>query len=68
LVNETFRGAADYLMASGKSAAELRAQVTSPNGTTMRAIAELEKLNLAAGFETALLAALARAQELSAGK
>lgn len=68
LVNETFRGAADYLIASGKSAAELRAQVTSPNGTTMRAIAELEKLNLAAGFESALLAALARAQELSAGK
>jgi pyrroline-5-carboxylate reductase len=68
LVTETFRGAGDYLMATGKSAAELRAQVTSPNGTTMRAIAELEKLNLAAGFEVALNAALTRAKELASGQ
>ena len=66
LVNETFRGASEYLIASGREPGELRAQVTSPNGTTMRAIAELEKLNLAAGFEVALNAALARAKELGA--
>jgi pyrroline-5-carboxylate reductase len=66
LVNETFRGASEYLIASGREPGELRAQVTSPNGTTMRAIAELEKLNLAAGFEVALNAALARARELGA--
>ena len=67
LVAETFRGASEYLIASGREAAELRAQVTSPNGTTMRAIAELEKLELAEGFELALNAALARARELAAG-
>jgi len=67
LVAETFRGASEYLVASGREAAELRAQVTSPNGTTMRAIAELEKLELAKGFELALNAALARARELAAG-
>jgi hypothetical protein len=33
----------------------------------MRAIAELEKLDLAKGFEAALSAALARARELAAG-
>ena len=67
LVAETFRGASEYLVASGREAAELRAQVTSPNGTTMRAIAELEKLELAKGFEIALDAALTRARELAAG-
>ena len=67
LVSETFRGASEYLIESGLEAADLRAQVTSPNGTTMRAIAELEKLDLAKGFEAALSAALARARELAAG-
>ncbi|MFM6980379.1 MAG: pyrroline-5-carboxylate reductase, partial [Micrococcales bacterium] len=41
LVQQTFLGASELLAASGKTPQQLRAQVTSPNGTTMRAIAEL---------------------------
>ena len=67
MVNETFLGASLLLEASGKSPAELRRQVTSPNGTTERAIAELEKADLKAKFETATAAALARAREIASG-
>ncbi|MCU1634835.1 MAG: pyrroline-5-carboxylate reductase [Cryobacterium sp.] len=66
LVNGTFVGAAELLVASGKSPAELRRQVTSPRGTTERAVAELEKADLKAVFDTATDAALARARELAA--
>jgi len=67
LVSETFLGASELLAASGKSPQELRKQVTSPNGTTMRAIAVLEDANLAALFESATSAALARSKEIAAG-
>ena len=67
MVNETFLGASLLLEASGKSPAELRRQVTSPNGTTERAIAELEKAELKDTFETATAAALARAREIASG-
>jgi pyrroline-5-carboxylate reductase len=68
MVNETFLGASLLLEASGKAPAELRRQVTSPNGTTERAIAELEKAELKATFELATAAALARAREIASGK
>jgi pyrroline-5-carboxylate reductase len=68
LVSETFLGATELLAASGKSPAELRRQVTSPNGTTERAIAQLEAGNLEALFAAATRAALARSKELAAGK
>ena len=67
LVNGTFRGAVELLAASNKSPEELRRQVTSPKGTTERAIAELEAADLSATFSRATAAALARAQELAAG-
>jgi pyrroline-5-carboxylate reductase len=67
LVSETFLGASELLAASGKSPQQLRQQVTSPNGTTMRAIAKLEEANLATLFETATNAALARSKEIAAG-
>lgn len=67
LVSETFLGASELLAASQKSPQELRNQVTSPNGTTMRAIAVMEQANLAALFETATNAALARSKEIAAG-
>ena len=67
MVNETFLGASLLLEASGKTPAELRRQVTSPNGTTERAIAELEKAELKATFEVATAAALARAREIAGG-
>lgn len=68
LVTQTFLGATELLVASGKTPEELRKQVTSPNGTTMQAIAKLEAGNLAALFTEATNAALARSKEIAAGK
>jgi pyrroline-5-carboxylate reductase len=68
LVNETFLGASELLIASGKNPADLRKQVTSPNGTTERAIARMTQADLATMFIEATDAALARAKELAAGK
>lgn len=68
LVNETFLGAVELLVASGKSPEELRRQVTSPNGTTMQAIARIEQANLATVFAEATDAALKRSHEIAEGK
>lgn len=68
LVNQTFLGAAQLLANSDKTPAELRKQVTSPNGTTERAIARMEQTDLAGMFIEATEAALARSRELAAGK
>jgi len=67
LVSETFLGASELLAASAKTPSELRRQVTSPNGTTERAIAQLETGDLQGLFERATRAALARSKELAAG-
>jgi pyrroline-5-carboxylate reductase len=68
LVNETFLGASELLVASGKAPEDLRRQVTSPNGTTMQAIARMQEANLDQMFIEATDAALARAREIAAGK
>jgi pyrroline-5-carboxylate reductase len=68
MVNETFLGAAELLVISGKTPEDLRRQVTSPNGTTMQAIARMQKTNLDQMFIEATDAALARAREIAAGK
>ena len=67
MVEGTFAGASDLLIAMGETPQELRRRVTSPNGTTERAVAELEKADLAGLFDRATAAALARAKELAAG-
>jgi len=67
MVNTTFLGASELLAASDADPAELRRRVTSPKGTTERAIAELEKADLAGLFDRATAAALSRAKELAAG-
>lgn len=67
MVNDTFLGASELLAASGENPAELRRRVTSPKGTTERAIAVLEGAGLTALFDEATDAALARARELAAG-
>jgi pyrroline-5-carboxylate reductase len=67
LVNGTFAGSTELLIRSGADPRELRRQVTSPNGTTERAIGELEKANLTALFDRATAAALARSKELAGG-
>jgi pyrroline-5-carboxylate reductase len=67
MVEGTFAGASELLIAMGETPQELRRRVTSPNGTTERAVAELEKADLAGLFDRATAAALARAKELAAG-
>lgn len=68
LVEETFAGATELLSASNQSPAQLRRQVTSPNGTTMQAVAVMEQAELSKIFTKATEAALARAKEIAAGK
>ena len=67
LVNGTFRGAAELLAQSDKTPEQLRIQVTSPKGTTERAVAVLQRADFAKTFDEATDAALARARELAAG-
>lgn len=67
MVEQTFIGATALLDASGEDPAELRRRVTSPKGTTERAIAVLQDADLERTFAAAADAALARARELAAG-
>ena len=66
LVNGTFLGASELLVSTGEDPAELRRRVTSPNGTTERAIAVLQEADLPDLFARATDAALARSRELAA--
>lgn len=65
LVEKTFAGATELLEVSDVGPAELRRRVTSPNGTTERAIAVLDDAHLAEIYRAAAHAALARAEELA---
>lgn len=67
IVEQTFIGAAALLDATKEDPAELRRRVTSPKGTTERAIAVLQDAHLADLFGAATDAALARSRELAAG-
>ncbi|AXL11330.1 pyrroline-5-carboxylate reductase [Microbacterium foliorum] len=67
MVEQTFIGATALLDASGEEPAELRRRVTSPKGTTERAVAVLQGAHLDRTFAAAADAALARARELAAG-
>ena len=67
MAQQTFIGAAALLDATGEDPAELRRRVTSPKGTTERAIAVLQDARLDDVFTAATDAALARARELAAG-
>lgn len=65
LAEGTFIGATALLESTGEDPAELRRRVTSPKGTTERAIAVLERADLGGIFREATSAALARARELA---
>ncbi|MGL3151530.1 pyrroline-5-carboxylate reductase [Microbacterium sp. A82] len=67
MAEQTFIGATALLAASGETPAELRRRVTSPKGTTERAIAVLQEAHLDELFASATDAALARAREMAAG-
>lgn len=65
MVRGTFRGAAELLARDVVSPEELRRRVTSPNGTTERAVEVLQSGDLKGLFDRATAAALARAREIA---
>ncbi len=67
MVEQTFRGASELLAVSDADPAELRRRVTSPHGTTERAIEVLESAGLTELFDRAAAAALGRAAEIARG-
>ena len=67
MVEQTFLGAAELLAASDAGPEELRRRVTSPKGTTERAIAVMAAADLAGMFGRAAEAAIARAEEMARG-
>ena len=66
LVVQTMLGTAKQLRDEGLHPVELREMVTSPGGTTIAAIRELESAGVRAAFLNAIQAAMTRAQELTA--
>jgi pyrroline-5-carboxylate reductase len=68
LVVQTMLGTAKLLRDEGLHPVELREAVTSPGGTTIRAIRELEQAGVRAAFLNAIQAAMERSRELAAGE
>jgi pyrroline-5-carboxylate reductase len=68
LVVQTMLGTAKLLRDEGMHPVELRELVTSPGGTTIRAIRELEVSGVRAAFLNAIQAAMERSRELAAGE
>ena len=67
LVVQTMLGTAKQLRDEKMHPVELRESVTSPGGTTIAAIRELEQAGVRAAFLNAIQAAMTRARELSEG-
>jgi pyrroline-5-carboxylate reductase len=68
LVVQTMLGSAKLLRDEHMHPVELREMVTSPGGTTIRAIRVLEEAGVRAAFLGAIQAAMDRSQELAAGE
>jgi pyrroline-5-carboxylate reductase len=68
LVIQTMLGTAKLLRDEKMHPVELREAVTSPGGTTIRAIRELELAGVRAAFLNAIQAAMERSRELAAGE
>lgn len=64
LVLQTVLGSVKLAMETGKHPAVLKAMVTSPGGTTIAGLHELEKAGFKAGIMTAVEAAARRSEEL----
>jgi pyrroline-5-carboxylate reductase len=67
LVVQTMLGTAKLLRDGGMHPVELREMVTSPGGTTIAAIRELEQAGVRAAFLNAIQAAMRRSKELAEG-
>ena len=67
LVVQTLFGAATMLKETGEHPTVLREQVSSPGGTTMSALRQLDDHKVRAAFLTAMEAAAQRSAELAQG-
>lgn len=67
LVQQTIAGAAELMVRSEQDPAQLRRNVTSPKGTTERAVEVLQSAEWGDLFDRALAANIARSEELEAG-
>ena len=67
LVVQTMLGTAKQLRDLKMHPVELREMVTSPGGTTIAAIRELEQAGVRAAFLNAIQAAMDRSRELASG-
>src|SRR6185437_7875744 len=67
LIIQTMLGSARMLRDTGKHPVELREMVTSPGGTTIVAIRQLEQAGVRAAFLNAIDAACKRSAELAIG-
>jgi pyrroline-5-carboxylate reductase len=67
LAAQTAKGAAEMVLTTGRSPAELREQVTSPGGTTLAGLTKLAELHGAEAFHEAVVAATKRSEELGRG-
>jgi pyrroline-5-carboxylate reductase len=65
LTLQTALGAAQMAISSDKTPAELRKNVTSPNGTTQAALEVFDRAQVSQSIQTALAAAQKRSQELA---
>lgn len=66
LTLQTALGAAQMAITSSNTPAELRKNVTSPNGTTQAALEVFDRAQVSQNIQTALAAAKIRSQELAA--
>lgn len=67
MVQGTFRGSLELLETTHSSPEELRKQVTSPQGSTEKAIAVLDQADIHHIIHSATAAAIARSQEMAEG-
>ena len=68
LALQTLAGAAAMLQETGESPAALRAMVTSPGGTTLAGLSELERRGFTDAVAAAVVTATRRSEELGRGR
>jgi pyrroline-5-carboxylate reductase len=64
LVQQLLAGSVELWTSAGRSPADLRAEVTSPGGTTAAGLLALERAGVRAAFLEAVAAATERSREL----